>query len=452
MKSAIAIVIVVMLAGTPGFAEGANLGDSGQNGTAETPWVISSLADFHSFCSNSVYWDGHTRLDSDLDLSSAGTYSQAPIAGDTDTDSSFDGTAFSGTFNGNGHTISNMKINGPHYCGLFGKLAAGAEVRNLGLENISITSTRDIVGGLVGTNEGTISDCYLTGAVKGDFYVGGLAGKNNGNIYASYSTGSVEGDDYIGGLNGWNEGVVMKCYSTAAVNGENYVGGLAGQNNYDIHRCYSTGTVTGEDNVGGLIGYNFAGSTLSCYFSGAVTGDSNIGGLVGNNNSHIAFCYSIGEIVGRYAVGGFVGYINNGSSYCCYSAGSVIADSNIGGFAGKKNLGYVTYCFWDIETYGIGESGDLNHDAIGKTTSQMQDIDTFLNVYWDFDPYDGDLEDWVMPDDGYPKLFWQKSCMYILIGDLNQDCKIDLADLAIMASNWMVDCIKDSPSSDCRPY
>ena len=452
MKNAIVLVIAFVLAGTPGFAEGANLGGAGQDGTAANPWVISNLADFQAFCSNSGYWDDHTRLDSDLDLSLFGTFSQAPIAGDTDTDSSFDGTVFSGNFNGNGHTISNLTVNGPHYCGLFGKLAGAAEVRNLGLVNVSITSTRDLIGGLVGVNEGTISYCYSSGSVNGDSKVGGLAGTNTGNIFDSYSTGTVEGDDYTGGLIGWNEGTVMKSYSTAAVNGENYTGGLVGQNLYDVYRCYSTGAVTGEDNVGGLVGFNFAGSTASCYCSGTVTADSNVGGLVGNNNGHIAFCYSIGEVVGRYAVGGFAGYINNGSLYCCYSAGSVTADSNIGGFAGKKNLGYVTHCFWDVETSGIGESGDLNYDAVGKTTSEMHNKDTFLVVYWDFDPYDGDLEDWIMPDVGYPRLFWQKECMYILKGDLNQDCKIDLADLAIMAGNWMIDCLKDGPSSYCRPY
>ena len=76
------------------------------DGSADHPYLIEDFADFQAFCGNSDYWDDYTRLECDLDLSSAGTYTQAPIAGDTDTDSGFDGTSFSGTFDGNNHVIS----------------------------------------------------------------------------------------------------------------------------------------------------------------------------------------------------------------------------------------------------------------------------------------------------------------------------------------------------------
>jgi len=560
MKRAIALVIAFVLVGTSGFAEGANLDDSGQEGTAALPWVISSLADFQAFCSDSGYWDGHTRLDCDIDLTKVDPYTQAPIAGDTDTDSSFDGTAFSGTFNGNGHTLNNLTVSGPHYCGLFGKLANESKVINLALKNASISSTKNYIGGIVGWNDGLIESCYLecsvggddfvgtvagwnnlgqivdcnstgtvdgyvkiggtagqnngtisescssatvngknyaggmvgqndgtitgchstgqvngdndnigglvgynhagsitssywSGEVSGEFYVGGVTGRNTGTVTDCYSTGTIAGKDYIGGLVSVNEGTAARCYSTAQVDGDDYVGGLAAQNIGTITKCYSTGMVTGiDDNVGGLVGDNSSGRITSSYSTGTVSGDANIGGLAGNNNGDISCCYSTGEVIGRYAVGGLVGYLNNGSVTSCYSTGLITGSSYFGGLAGKKGSGSVADSFWDVETSLIGESGDSNFEAIGKTTTQMRNINTFLNADWDFDPDDDDWEDWQMPDGDYPILYWQNACLYILAGDLNRDCKIDLADLAIMASNWMIDCIADPTNSSCIPY
>ncbi|MCF7956205.1 MAG: hypothetical protein K9M75_10410 [Phycisphaerae bacterium] len=454
MKSAVALVIAIVLAGTSGFAEGANLGDLGQNGTAENPWVISSLADFQAFCSNSGYWSGYTRLESDIDLGSAGTYSQAPIAGDTDTDSSFDGTEFSGSFDGNGHVISNLTVSEAYYSSLFGKLGTGAEVKNLGLENVSITGTGNYAGGLAGLNDGSIMNCYSSGTVSGDDYIGGLAGYNNsGSITSCHSAGMVSGNFQIGGLAGQNAGQINKSHSTAIANGDDFVGGLVGHNIGTITRCYSTGAANGDDDsIGGLVGYNLNGSITSSYSSGKVIGDANIGGLVGNNNGDVSCSYSTGAVDGRYAVSGLIGYLYNGSITHCYATGKIIGNDYVGGLVGKFYSGSVSDSFWDVETCVLGVSGDNNFGAIGKTTAQMQDISTFLIAGWDFDINDGDMEDWLMDPDSYPKLYWQKPCMYILAGDLNQDCVIDLADLAVIAGNWLINCIDDPTNGACIPY
>ncbi len=101
---------------------------------------------------------------------------------------------FIGSFDGNGHVIRNLYINrvGENYVGLFGYVGSGGEVRNLGLENVQVLGSGS-VGGLVGDNDGTVSQCYSTGSVLGRDYVGGLVGSNGGTVSGCYSTGSVSG-------------------------------------------------------------------------------------------------------------------------------------------------------------------------------------------------------------------------------------------------------------------
>ena len=67
--------------------------------------------------------------------------------------------SFPGTFDGNGHTIQNLSIKGIGYQGLFGRIEAGAEVRNLGVVNFDITAT-NYSGGLAGRNAGTMFNCH----------------------------------------------------------------------------------------------------------------------------------------------------------------------------------------------------------------------------------------------------------------------------------------------------
>ncbi len=159
------------------------------DGTEDYPWLIEDYDDFVAFCGNTAYWAGgvYTRLECNLDLSVAGTYSQAPIAGDTDTDYSFDGTEFSGNFDGDSKAICNLTASGAYYCGLFGCIGSGGTVTNLGLENVDITGSSSYTGGLCGDNSGSISSCYATGTVTGNGgYTGGLCGRNSASITDSY--------------------------------------------------------------------------------------------------------------------------------------------------------------------------------------------------------------------------------------------------------------------------
>ncbi|MBN2588593.1 MAG: hypothetical protein JXA96_01930, partial [Sedimentisphaerales bacterium] len=324
---------------------------------------------------------------------------------------------FTGVFDGNDHTISNMVINGYSYLGLFGKLESGAEIKNLGITDVNITGSSDYIGGLVGYNYGTVTNCYSTGTVSGDDYIGGLVGYNYGtviNCYSSgtvsgnkevgglvgeskdgiitncYSTGTVSGYWDVGGLVGLNYGDVTNCYSSCTVHGNGCVGGLLGQNPYgNITYCYSTGTASGDDNIGGLVGYkgsetisncysigtvsggvgigglvgsNIYSTVTNCYSTGTISGNEEVGGLVGYNNanSSVENCYSSGSVSGYYYVGGLVGYNNDNSSVeNCYSSGSVSGDSVIGGLVGYSLDSTINNCYSNNTVSGTTAIGGL---------------------------------------------------------------------------------------------
>ena len=187
---------------------------------------------------------------------------------------------FTGSFDGNGHTLSNLTINSDSdSAGLFGYTSSTATISAVGLVNASISSTGDYVGALVGVNEGTISQSYATGTVTGNNTVGGLAAYNSGTITGSYATGSVTGSDEVGGLVGENFGAINQSYATGAVTGDDIVGGLVGLSfNGSISESFATGAVSGVEYVGGLVGYN-TGTIKNSYWDSYATGQSSAVGI-----------------------------------------------------------------------------------------------------------------------------------------------------------------------------
>ncbi|MDR0517835.1 MAG: hypothetical protein LBH25_12400 [Fibromonadaceae bacterium] len=145
------------------------------------------------------------------------------------------------------------------------------------------------VGGLVGENEGgTIANSYATGNVKCGI-AGGLVGNNSNKstIENSYAMGNVTGGNAVGGLVGSNDGTITACYAAGNAKG-NAVGGLAGSNEGIITNSYSMGNVAGSIS-GGLVGklangYSEKGTIKNSYSVGNVNGTTSAnGGLVGEN-------------------------------------------------------------------------------------------------------------------------------------------------------------------------
>jgi hypothetical protein len=395
---------------------------SGGSGTSGDPYQIASKDDLLALAAVPADYNKCFILTADINM--AGQVFTTAIIAPTSSNIYFQGTAFTGVFDGNSNKITNFTINGGSnsYLGLFGQVGASSAlvIKNLGIENFSISgsSSSECVGGLAGQSDGgNIINCYTAGTISGSAsFVGGLVGYSYGTITNCHATGTVSGISALGGLVGYIDrgGNITNCYSTSAVNSSNssqYVGGLAGYNysgsitnccstgavsstgssvggllgyNYtgNITNCYSTSSVSGSGIVGGLVGYNYYGSgnITSCYSTGAVsrTGPfSNFGGLVGYNHGIISNCYSTSSVSGNKYVGGLVGSNYNTISNC-YSTGTASGSSNVGGLVGYSSGGSASNSFWDVNSSGLTTSAS----GTGKTTAQMKTLSTFTG--WDF--------------------------------------------------------------------
>ncbi|MCD4791372.1 MAG: T9SS type A sorting domain-containing protein, partial [Bacteroidales bacterium] len=262
-------------------------------GTELSPWEIANLNNLAWLQQSSNYanWDKYYIQTTDIDASATSTWHSgagfSPIGNLT--------TKFTGSYDGDGHTIENLYIYRPSQLrvGLFGYISH-AEIYDIGVTNVDITGG-DYVGGLVGYDYlSTISNSYSTGSVSGSERVGGLVGDNyNSTVSNSYSTGSVSGTKYVGGLVGDNPNSnISNSYSTGSVSGTRYVGGLVGINFQSpgtyitVSNSYSTGSVSGSSDVGGLVAYNNATVTNS-FWDTETSGQSSSAGGTGKNTTQM---------------------------------------------------------------------------------------------------------------------------------------------------------------------
>ncbi|MHC4206787.1 MAG: right-handed parallel beta-helix repeat-containing protein, partial [Planctomycetota bacterium] len=241
---------------------------SGGTGEPDDPYQIATADDLILLGNNPEHYDKYFILTADIDLdpdlSSRTVFDKAVIAPDTNNANRwFEGTPFSGVFDGNGHTISHLTISGRSYLGLFGQLGYSARISNLRLEMVNVNGTDVYIGGLAGVNRGIITTSYSNGTVSGFWSVGGLVGINYSRITMSHNTGTVNGVSNVGGLVGFNRNAINTSYSTASVSGKENIGGLVGRSQGSITASYSTGIVTGNDNECGLVGFNNGGIATS---------------------------------------------------------------------------------------------------------------------------------------------------------------------------------------------
>ena len=253
-----------------------------------------------------------------------------------------DNKAYTGTFDGNGKTITGLTVTGSNdYTGLFGRIGSGGTVKDVVLEGVQITSDNSsgYAGGVAGDSWGTIENCSVSGSVSGTTFAGGVVGSQRG--------GSITG-----------------CNSSATVKGVIFAGGIAGETNSgaSLTGCYATGDVTVENDgtnnshAGGVVGYNGGGTLTACYATGSVTGSGS----------------------GTIYVGGVTGSNNFGILTACYHAKEDVSGptGTTGGVAGRNfkgsmsGGGIITACYWgdNGQTQGIGE------DQVGTGgTTQVTD-------------------------------------------------------------------------------
>ena len=366
------------------------------SGDANDPYRIYSVRQMQAIGADPNYWGAHFKLMKDIDLS-GNTYTTAIIAPDANpTESGFQGTKFTGVFDGNGHVISNFTIdtNGVNhmYLGLFGNIdSGGTKVCNLNMENVNITAGNHsgTIGGICGRNNlASIVNCSVTGTVSGGEYsagVGGLIGHTtDGIISYSYFIGAVSGDNRVGGLVGFNEyGTISKCHSASAVYAGDYsdfLGGLVGRNYGTICDCYATGAVSGGDNsggIGGLVGCNddyYFSIISNCFATGMVSAGDNptlLGGLAGRNKGVINNSYYVtGTIYGglnsKY-LGGLVGGNYEGTITNCHTTGDILVEgysTKIGGLCGRNESGNILNCYSTVNVSG-GDNSDFLGGLVG---------------------------------------------------------------------------------------
>jgi hypothetical protein len=276
-------------------------------------------------------------------------------------------SAFTGQFDGRGHTIAGFSIGDlagatdADYVGLFAIIGPTGIVRNLSVNGAAITEDNTRVGLLAGLNRGTLVNVHTSGSVtdQNGFFgsvMGGLVSRNEGTIERSSSAVDLSGQAGLGGLVGENAGVINQSFASGGAFSGSHgsgVGGLAMSNTGTITQSYATG----ETQLG--------------------LGDN--GGFVADNSGTIQESFSTGHV-------------------------TLFGPSPIGGFIGV-NSGPISNDFWDIETSGktVGVNGSGAEGATGLTTAQMSAPPSF-GSQWNFGPNGT----WVIPA-GYthPILRWQ---------------------------------------------
>lgn len=268
------------------------------SGKEEDPWLISSTQELawlaRSVNQGNTYQDKYFKLTENLDMCGADDKCQWPGIGGS--------TIIQGKFDGDGHRIQNICINGQKItapCGLFGKIGREGEVRYLIVEKIQCIG-------------------------KSDYYTGALAGMNDGGLLFC-SVKEVIGMN--GGIVGANTGIIMNCYAMGNIKGAH--GGITANNYGLLKYCLSKATVANNAgflamNVGGICGNNY-GHINCCAFTGTVYGEKFIGGISGNMERQgcIENCYNRGVVKSEmHGSGGIVGYTAGGKILNCYNAGS----------------------------------------------------------------------------------------------------------------------------------
>ena len=427
----------------------------GGSGTSGDPFRIYTAEQMNAIGANLPSWLSHFKLMDDIDLGGfdgeGGNPSFNRIGYYIDLVGDY---AFTGVFDGNGHTISNFTFDsdtGKDGVGIFGYVnTSGAQIKNVKLYNIDVNSTSSTgTAGLIGfLSNGTISGCSVEGgSAHGVRNVGGLAGSIfDGTITdCSVDDVTVTGDTWIAGLLGGVHGsgvVVSDCSASCSVTAKLEGGGLIGRMEGSTTRCTSTGTVsinyegTSDRTAGGLIGDN-RGAIDQCYSTANVVGNGSyeIGGMVGRNKGIILNSYATGDVSGVYPTGGLIGVnwedFSEASITNCYSIGA----STGGGLIGWNvdGTGLITNSFWDELISGTTSSDG----GTGLSTTDIQNRQTFLDAGWDFvnETANGTEDIWHMPYGavGSPKLWWHRD----ILGDWIGKYGVGVEDYAVLAGSWM---------------
>jgi hypothetical protein len=367
--------------------------------------LVNSLADLERVNSDLA---GNYALGKDIDASATSDGSYVELAGGT--------TAFTGQFDGRGHTIGALTLQGiDASLGMFGTIGASGVVRDLNVNGTAsmvadINRTANGVEGLLAAeNDGTVLRVNASGTIsdqaRTDFVTaGGLVGVNRGTIIRSGSSVYVS-SGVPGGLAGDNSGLIAQSEATGQVDGWSTpddmsdAGGLVVNNTGTISQSYATGAVTAGcsefkcGDAAGLV-YNNAGTITQSYATGTVWSeciDSPIScgssaGLVNVNTGTISQSFATGAQSGSDLTNPFNQAVGP-YGITSHNAGKIAND---------------VYWNADASPYpGVGDGPGLP-GANGLTAAQMSTASSFVG--YDF----GANGVWAMPAGAtHPVLQWQ---------------------------------------------
>ncbi len=257
-------------------------------GTPDHPFQIGTADELRNFRDhvNNGNPDACAILSADIDLGGA-SWTPIGLVKIVATGSTFDyeGLPYTGTFDGAGYEISGLNIQADYIeAGLFGSIEKGGAVKNLTVSG-NITGTC-YLGGIAGSNYGTIQNCCNKASINGISFIGGITGEN--------ISGSIE--------NCANQGAVISR-SIDAANGDyaNFTGGIAGASGLSsvdstssaIKNCFNTGAINSNGKAsGGIAGYS-KGTILNVYNSASVSGAVESGSLIGHNAGSVDNAYYV---------------------------------------------------------------------------------------------------------------------------------------------------------------
>lgn len=269
---------------------------SGGTGTIGDPWQIANIYDLQDIDDNATTRAGHYIQTADIDGTAthtwnlySGYYQGFNSIGEV-------GRDFTGTYNGQGYNITNVKIYRPpgsplgtHLLGIF-RATNGAEISNLTIVDF-YAGGENFVAALVGRTFGStvIHNVNVVNvSIDADLFAGSITGQlgigTGGEVYKCSSIGGViDSGDYTGGLIGevYLSAYLHDSYTTTEVNGNDNVGGAVGAvqgTSNNVYDCWSSGQVTGNTAlVGGFAGRSNAGGVIRSYYNSDTSLQSDTG-------------------------------------------------------------------------------------------------------------------------------------------------------------------------------
>ena len=282
-----------------------------------------------------------------------------------------DSSKYTGTFDGNGHTISGLYINSTAAnTGMFGRIGSSAVVKNLTLADSVIRSTKNYTGAITGyiDDAASVTNCHT---------------KNSVQITAA---------KYTGGITGYQDdtSTLTRCSNAAEVTGANNVGGISGYNwsksSASLTDSYNRGSVSGSNLVGGICAQIYIGGTVSDVY--------NLGTVQATGTA------------GTPTAGGITGVFRWGTIKSAYNAGIVKATAK-GGVAGRLEASSssrtVQNVFYsdEYETVGNLNGCTIQNGTVTAKTSDGLKALTSENLGGGFAADTNGI------NSGYPVLAWQ---------------------------------------------